>query len=85
MLGKNFNDDFSAATKQAYSDGYGSRIVRKKIDFEEPIKIDKQNLSFPIDIFPKDIQSFILTANETLNNSIEYMCCSLLWSISRFP
>lgn len=79
---KNFNDDFSAAAKQAYKDGYGSRIVRKEVSIDEPLKINKENLSFPIDIFPEHIQNFILTANETLNNSIEYMCCSLLWSIS---
>ena len=79
---KNFNDDFSAAAKQAYSDGYGSRIVRKEIPVNDPIKVNKNNLTFPIDIFPENIQNFILTANETLNNSIEYMSCSLLWSIS---
>ena len=79
---KNFNNDFAEAAKQAYISGYGSRIIRKEIAVNEPIKVNKDNLSFPIDIFPKEIQSFILTANETLNNSIEYMCCSLLWAIS---
>src|SRR5699024_9292615 len=79
---KNFQGDFSEAAKKAYRDGYGSRIV--KVDepiFDKP-DIDKDKLKFPIDIFPEQIQAFILEANETLNVSIEYMECSLLWAIS---
>ena len=79
---KHHNDDFSSAAKKAYADGYGSRIVRKTIDLKDEIEVDKDSLVFPIDIFPEDIQGFIITANETLNNSIEYMACSLLWALS---
>ena len=79
---KNHNNDFSLAAKKAYLNGYGSRIVRSKLDIEEEVVINKEKIAFPIDIFPKDIQSFIITANETLNHSIEYMSCSLLWVIS---
>src|SRR5699024_10678138 len=79
---KNFQGDFSEAAKKAYRDGYGSRIV----EVDEPIfdkpDIQKDKLKFPIDVFPEQIQAFILEANETLNVSIEYMGCSLLWAIS---
>lgn len=37
---------------------------------------------FPISIFPKPIQSYILEANSTLDSNIDYMGCSLLWGIS---
>lgn len=37
---------------------------------------------FPIEIFPKPIQSYILDANSTLDSNIDYMGCSLLWGIS---
>jgi len=79
---KHFRDDFSEATKHIYKEGYGSRLVVKQTPTDEPIKVDKSKLSFPIDIFPEQVQEFILTANQTLNNSIEYMACSLLWAIS---
>jgi hypothetical protein len=79
---KKFNDNFSEATKQIYKDGYGSRLLKKIAPIDEPIKVDRSKLSFPIEIFPTQIQDFIITANETLNNSLEYMCCSLLWAVS---
>jgi len=37
---------------------------------------------FPIEIFPKPIQSYILDANKTLDSNIDYMGCSLLWGVS---
>lgn len=37
---------------------------------------------FPILIFPKPIQAYILEANETLDSNIDYMSCSLLWGAS---
>lgn len=77
---KHFNDDFSKAAKKVYADGYGSRIV--KVEFPEPIEIKKECLTFPLHIFPREIQNFIVTANQTLLNSVEYMGCALLWVIS---
>lgn len=79
---KHHNNDFSAATKQLYNEGYGSRIVVKNTPIEDPIKINKDQLAFPIEVFPSQVQDFILKAHKALNNSIEYMCCSLLWSLS---
>lgn len=76
------NDDLKAAASKLYAEGYGSRIVNKELEPKEKIILDKKDLQFPIDIFPKPIQSYILECQETLDSSIDYMGCSLLWMIS---
>lgn len=43
---------------------------------------EEKKSEFPIEIFPKAIQSYILEANSTLDSNIDYMGCSLLWGIS---
>jgi hypothetical protein len=79
---QNFNGDFSTASKQIYNDGYGSRKVKKEQEPKEKIVINTTDLQFPLDIFPKSIQSYVLECNETLDSSIDYMGCALLWLIS---
>lgn len=79
---KKHNGDFSAAAKQLYADGYGSRIVVKDQEPKERIKIDKKSLEFPIDVFPEPVQNYLIECKETLNSSIDYMGCVLLWCIS---
>jgi hypothetical protein len=79
---KYHNGDFKEAGSELYKLGFGSRIVKKYIKFEEPKQINKQDLIFPIDIFPKPIQYYLLDCNSTLDSSIDYMGCSLLWLIS---
>ncbi len=83
--------DFTESTKAIYEKGYGSRSKKivnelKKniplINDPEPVKINKDDLVFPIDIFPKEIQSYLFECNKTLDSSIDYMGCSLLWLIS---
>ena len=37
---------------------------------------------FPIEIFPEPIQHYLNECNKTLDSSIDYMGCSLLWLIS---
>lgn len=37
---------------------------------------------FPIEIFPKPIQSYILEANSTLDSNIDYISCAILWGLS---
>lgn len=86
------NGDFSEATKAIYEKGYGSRrkqvikelkkTVDLKINESEPVEINKSDLVFPIEIFPKDIQTYLIECNTKLDSSIEYMGCSLLWLIS---
>lgn len=82
LVYKDFNGDFSEAAKKIYEDGFGSRIVRKEQEPKEVTVINKSDLEFPLDIFPNPIQSYIVECNQTLDSSIDYMSCSLLWLIS---
>ena len=81
--------DFKASAADLYNQGYGARsekkiqdLAKKVIENIEPLKIKEEDLIFPIDVFPAPIQSYITDCNKTLNNSIDYMGCSLLWAIS---
>ena len=81
---KNHNGDFKEATKDLYEQGFGSRR-KKEIEKDKP-KIDKplpiSGINFPLDIFPEEIQHYILECNNKLDANIDYMGCSLLWLIS---
>jgi hypothetical protein len=81
---KYHNGNFKEATKDLYNLGYGSRIVTKKkpVEPKEVIKINTNDLTFPIDIFPQDIQDYMIECNKTLDSSIDYMGCSMLWMLS---
>ena len=81
---KHHNGNFTESASKIYKDGYGTRVVKKEVEIEkrELPKINESDLVFPIDIFPKPIQSYILECNETLDSSIDYMGCSMLWLIS---
>ena len=81
---KYHNGDFTASASKIYKDGFGTRVVKKEIEREkrELPKINESDLVFPIEIFPEPIQSYILECNETLDSSIDYMGCSMLWLIS---
>lgn len=86
---KYHSGDFSESTKALYKDGYGSRVKRilKEVipnteKIIEEFQYNKNDLIFPIDIFPKPIQSYILECNSKLDSNIDYMGCSLLWLIS---
>lgn len=72
--------NFSNASSELYRQGYGERKL-KKIHLEKE-EIPKTDLIFPIDVFPQDIQSYIIQNQKTLNHSIDYMGASLLWLIS---
>jgi hypothetical protein len=76
---KNFNGDFSKCASELYKQGYGSRVV-KKIELKEAPKIN--DLSFPLEVFPPEVQNYILESARTLNMSVDYMGCSMLWVIS---
>lgn len=81
---KYHNGNFTESASKIYKDGFGTRVVKKEVEIEkrELPKINESDLIFPIDIFPKPIQSYILECNETLDSSIDYMGCSMLWMIS---
>jgi len=76
--------NYSESASEIYKLGFGTRVVKKEIDIEkrELPKINKDDLVFPIEIFPKSIQAYILECNETFDSSIDYMGCSMLWLIS---
>jgi hypothetical protein len=77
---KYFNGNFSDAASELYKKGYGERTV-KKIEIERP-EIKQEELEFPIDVFPDEIQAFLIQNQKTLNHSIDYMGCTLLWCIA---
>lgn len=73
--------DFSAAAKELYKQGYGSRFKPVK----QPIIENKQKIecdTFPIEVFPKELQNYIFQVHNTLNASIDYLGCSMLWVLS---
>jgi hypothetical protein len=79
---KYHNGDFTEASREIYKQGYGTRQVKQIKEKRELPKINKEDLVFPIDIFPQPIQNYIIECNETLDSSIDYMGCSMLWLIS---
>jgi hypothetical protein len=76
------NGDFSASASALYKQGYGSRIKKEYPVKVEALPINNNDLIFPIDVFPKPIQHYILECNKKLDSNIDYMGCSLLWLIS---
>ena len=79
------NGDIKEASRDLYSKGYGSRHVKKPAPSDyspADISIDANELIFPIDIFPSDIQRYMLECHRTLNSSIDYMGCSMMWLLS---
>lgn len=78
------NGNFKESASELYKQGFGSRLVKQPIEIEKRDlpKINENDLIFPIEVFPKPIQDYILQCNETLDSSIDYMGCSMLWLIS---
>ena len=75
--------DMSKAAKQIYSDGYGDRTKQPtpiELTSVEPREIDRQ--AFPIDVFPKDIQNYVIECSNTLGHSVDFMGSGLLWMTS---
>jgi len=81
---KQHNGDYSEATKQAYFDGYGARYEKKEEEFvvEESTVKPIENIDFPIHIFPKEIQTYMIECNSKLNASIDFMSVSFIWLMS---
>jgi hypothetical protein len=79
---KNHNGDFSKSAKELYQQGFGSRVVKKIKELNTEIPEEIQDIDFPIEVFPLEIQNYIRKCNETLDSSIDYMGCSMLWMIS---
>lgn len=77
-----YNNDFSKTASELYRDGYGERLKPLPIIDKEEIVIPENDLIFPIDIFPEVIQKYLSVCNTTLNNSIDYMGCAMLFVAS---
>jgi len=76
---RDFSGDFSRAASYLYSQGYGDR---KRPSYEikkEAIKPVFHSDGFPIDIFPDEVAHYLKECNRTLQNSVDYMGCTLLW------
>ena len=75
--------NMSEAAKAIYATGYGDRIKRAtpiELTSVEPREIDRQE--FPIDVFPKDIQNYVIECSNTLGHSVDFMGSGLLWMTS---
>lgn len=80
---KHHNGDFSASAKELYNQGYGDRVmVEPPTIIEKELKEKIKSIDFPLQIFPKPYQKYIIDCAETLDSSIDYMGCSLLWVLS---
>ena len=85
---KHFGGDFSEACKQLYKDGYGDRRTPEKLPeskeffIDNKYEINQDELKFPVDIFPIDIQYYIQECNKKLKTNIDYMGCTMLFATS---
>lgn len=79
---KYYGGNFSASAKELYKEGYGTRIIPHVKGIAEKPTVQYEKIDFPLDIFPVEIQNYILQCHETLNSSIDYMGCSMLWVVS---
>jgi hypothetical protein len=77
---KYFNGNYSDAASDLYKKGYGDR-KQKNIQIEKP-EIKESDLVFPIDVFPDEIQAYLILNQQTLNHSIDYMGSTLLWVLA---
>jgi hypothetical protein len=79
---KYHNGDMTKAAADIYSQGYGSRKI-PKVEFKNEVpevKIDR--IEFPLDIFPHEIQQYIIQSANTLGLSIDYMGSAFIWMSS---
>lgn len=89
---KYHNGNYSESAKDLYNQGFGDRF-QKELEEQQSLMPDnsdlisdynfnKTDLKFPIEIFPKPFQSYIIECHDKLDSVIDYMGCSLLWTIS---
>lgn len=74
---KKFNGDFSRAASDLYGKGFGDRKKPEAIVIKDnPIFIQSD---FPLDVFPDNVSHYLRECSRTLQNSIDYMGCALIW------
>ena len=89
---KYHNGNYSESAKDLYQQGFGDRLKKEIEEQKEAMpdnsdlisdyNFNKTDLNFPIDVFPKPFQSYIIECHDKLDSVIDYMGCSLLWTIS---
>lgn len=89
---KYHNGDYSASAKDLYNQGFGDRLKKELEEKEKKVPdnsdlidhylFNKSDLNFPLEVFPKPFQSYLMECHEKLDSIIDYMGCSLLWTIS---
>lgn len=79
---KSHNGNLKEASKELYHKGFGSRMTKPLPEKLIKTVIKTEDLIFPIDIFPPPIQTYLIECNNTLDSSIDYMGCSLMWLLS---
>jgi len=77
----NHNGDKSEATKALYNAGYGDRYVNPMpvIEDEEEEVIETE---FPLEVFPKDLVTYMRANNKALNHNVDFMAGALLYVTS---
>jgi len=81
---KYHNGDVKEASKDLYEQGFGTRL-KKKVDELKPVikeVVTIDSAEFPIDIFPNDIQHYLLECKNKLDSNLDFMGVSMLWLIS---
>lgn len=83
---KYHNGDMGKTASDLYKQGFGTRLKPILPEPKEPLKVidieQKNEMSFPIDVFPAPFQNYILECNRTLDANIDFMGVSLLWLVS---
>lgn len=74
--------DCKEAAKDLYSQGYGARYKRIESPKSNITKEDVEIHDFPLDVFPESIQNYIIGVHKTLNASVDYLGCAMLWVLS---
>tara|TARA_R110000868_G_scaffold168322_3_gene403033 strand:+ start:1591 stop:3834 length:2244 start_codon:yes stop_codon:yes gene_type:complete len=82
------NGDFTKGASELYKNGFGSRKLSKTPIQITPavIEVEKDEqvtrVQFPIEIFPIEIQNYIVESSKTLGMSVDFMGCAFLWMLS---
>jgi len=79
---KHHSGNYSEAAKELYKKGFGSRIIKPVAKLQIEPQVNYKDLEFPLEVFPKEIQNYMIQCRDTLDSSIDYMGCSYLWLVS---
>jgi hypothetical protein len=69
------------AARDLYQQGYGSRKA-PKVEIKAEISEIIDRIQFPLDIFPEDLQKYIVHSANTLGLSTDYMGSAFIWLTS---